>query len=114
MSAHTDHAAPEHTTVGVADLGKEIGQDLLDQPALLLDYGSGVLCIEGAPQDLLALTHRLWAAAATLAMPRAHHQFLITVAATDPATDTIVRRLIADLTEQVSSDTPLRITVHRQ
>ena len=113
MTTHTDSAAAKHTTVRLADSGEKVGQDILDQPALLLDYGSGVLCVEGATRDLLALTHRLWAAAAGLAMPWARHQLLLTVASADPAAEFIVRRLAADLTAQIDGRTPLRVTVHR-
>jgi hypothetical protein len=106
---HSDSAAATHTTVRVSDPGEAT----LDQPALVLDYGAGLVYLQGDPQELLALTHRLWAVAASLAMPWARQQFLLTVAGADPATEAVVRRLTADLSAGVDGHTPLRVTVDR-
>jgi hypothetical protein len=110
-----DHARIGDTFIRIADAGKDLGLDEpLSHPGLVLDWGNGALCLEGAAEDLLAFAHRLWAATATVVMPWARHQFLITVAGADPNTETIVRHLTADLTAQADSQAPLRITVHRQ
>jgi hypothetical protein len=110
---HSDSAAAKHTTVRVSDPGEATGEATLDQPALVLDYGTGLVYLEGSPQELLALTHQMWTAATALAMPWARHQFLITVAGGDPATETVVRQLTADLSQGVDGHSPLRVSVHR-
>jgi hypothetical protein len=110
-----EHARIGDASIRIADIGEDLGLDeLLGHPGLVVDWGNGALCLEGAAEDLLAFTHRLWAMTAAVVMPWARHQFLITVAGADPNTETIVRRLTGDLTAQAHSDAPLRITVHRQ